>query len=351
MNTFQLFVTLSACVLLVLCLSGCLEITTTTQVNRDGSLVRMQVISGDSTEILEDVFPTPIDNSWTVTVNRQPKGGFERVASKLFRDAGELSAWAGDTSRPSLRFRANLKKRFLWFFTELVYRETYLDYNAFRSIPLSEYVTQAEIDQFYRHEYRKEPYPTKADSLAQADAGKRFEEWRARNVFEGYYAELVRGVRVLADPVLTPSLLAAQREELYEKTRQWIEGAGNMDTLRTIVQKVIKLPQMRKAMLLNEVGFAVHKARLSFMENLIGHLKQTNIVMPGLITDTNAPTIEGNTASWKEVATFAYLGDYEIWVKSRVVNWWAVVTAGVIAFLAVALVITGSIGRRPRAIR
>jgi hypothetical protein len=350
MNTFRYLATLCGCALLMLCLSGCLETTTTTQVNRNGSLVRIQVISGDSTEVLSDVFPTPIDSTWTVTVNRQEKGGFERVASKLFRDAGELSAWASDTSRPSLRFRGNLEKHFLWFFTELVYREKYLDYNAFRSIPLSEYVTQAEMDRFYRHEYRKEPYATKADSLAEEEAGKRFEEWRARNVFEGYYGELVKGVQALADPTLTPTLLAAHKEEVYEQTREWIEGAGNMDTLQKIVQKVFKLPQVRKAIVLNEAGFAAHKAKLSFMENLIGHLKQTNIIMPGLITDTNAPTIEGNTASWKELATLAYLGDYEIWVKSRVVNWWAVVIAGAVVLLAIALFVTGSIRRRQRAI-
>lgn len=346
MNTLQRSIMTVAAVALSLMVSGCLEVQTTTQVNPDGTLLRTQILSGDSTEVWTHRFPTTIDNTWTVSVRRLEKGGFNRVATKLFRDAAEMNESFKDASSLSLRFHAVLEKRFLWFFTEFNYRETYAKYNPFEAIPLSEYVSPAAVEQFYRHEVNKEPYSTKGDSLAIEDAGKRWEEWRSRNMFESYYTELMKGLSALNEPSLPLSMVNARKEELYQKTEHWISGSGNMDTILALVQQVLKSPLVRQAARKNADGFASHKAKLAFVEEMLSTPHQMSIVMPGLILDTNGPTIEGNKVTWKEVTLFAYMTDYEIWVKSRVVNWWAVVVSAVVVLVAIVLAVGVGLRRR-----
>jgi hypothetical protein len=58
------------------------------------------------------------------------------------------------------------------------------------------------------------------------------------------------------------------------------------------------------------------------------------VEMPGIITDTNAPTVEGNKVTWRGFKS--YEGDFEMWVESRVVNWWSLVVTGLIMVLGIA---------------
>ncbi|HEX9934229.1 MAG TPA: hypothetical protein VGB38_03445, partial [bacterium] len=69
------------------------------------------------------------------------------------------------------------------------------------------------------------------------------------------------------------------------------------------------------------------------------------IIMPGLIFDTNASTVEGNKAVWKFDGKRLFWENYVLRVESRVANPWAIwVTAGL--FLAALAVLTVSFIRR-----
>ncbi len=333
--------------------SGCLEIKMNTRVNRDGSLVRTQRLTGDSSEVLTGKFPSVIDSSWTVTVSEvkapEAEKGWERVAVKTFSDASELNAAMAAPSGLSLRLRASLEKRFLWFFTEYFYKETYLRFSPFNTIPLSKYVTQSEIDKFYRHEMNKERFASEADSLSMKDAGDRFMEWRSRNMFEAYYQELRAGVEALHDPALTTAMLDKNKEELFDQMKGLMLSTGNADTLMTVVARILRTPKVRAAVHENERGFASYWEKVAFVEDL-SHSLQTSITMPGLIIDTNAPSVEGSTAAWKEIDSWAYFDDFEVWVKSRVVNWWAVGIAGIVVVGALVLLVVSLFRRRSRAV-
>ena len=328
-------------------LSGCLEITSHTEVRRDGSLQRTYTLSGDSSEVMRQDYPLPIDSTWTATVRRTEKGGFERTLTKNFEGDQELNAVLMDTARQCVHVRVALEQRFQWFFTEFRYSETYQNFNPFRAVPLADYVPPSMVERFYRHEVRKEPFESKGDSLALADAGERFEEWRQRSVFESYYAELAAGVQRLNDESLTLPMLAAQKEHLFEAAGEEILE-NKWDTVTTIVQSVLKAPRLRQALAMNTEGFSRLHADVDFMNTILEHPYTATISMPGLILDTNAPTVQGNTATWKEVPTFAYIGDYDLWIVSRVVNWWMVVLAGLVVLAALGTTIGALLRRRVR---
>ena len=327
-------------------LSGCLEIASHTEVRRDGSLQRTYTFSGDSTEATGQDYPLPIDGTWTATLRHTDKGGFERTVTKNFLNDEELNAALMDTTFKCVHVRVALTKRFQWFFTELRYSETYQNFNPFRTVALSDYVSPSMVEGFYRHEVRKEPFASREDSLAMADAGQRFEEWRQRSVFESYYAELAKGVQRLNDESLTLPILAAQKEQLFKLAGQEIL-AKKWDTVTTIVQTVLKTPRVRQALTSNADGFSQLKDNVDFMNTILEHPYTASITMPGLILETNAPTLKGNTATWTEVPTLAYIGDYDLWIVSRVVNWWMVVLAGVMVIAALGTT-TGALLRRQK---
>ncbi|HTP13155.1 MAG TPA: hypothetical protein VMM37_05975, partial [Bacteroidota bacterium] len=119
---------------------------------------------------------------------------------------------------------------------------------------------------------------------------------------------------------------------------------GNVDTLELIFAKTLRRPSARKAWQLKAAAFKDIKQKRNL--NLVSGKLVSNVIMPGLITGSNAQTIEGNKATWRDYKDFARILGYTMWVESRQVNWWAVILTGVIVFLLAALLIASALKRR-----
>jgi hypothetical protein len=334
MTTLQSLTRSIALVSLSLLPCGCLEIEITTQVSRDGRLFRTEVVSGDSGDVLSYGFISPVDSTWSVTLGGPDERSFERKASRLFLGADELSAATRDTAANTLPIRAQLERRFVWFYTEITYRERYLKWNPFGLVPLAEYVSAADLARGMNIGFAGQ-VPSKEDSLAKERVGQRWTEWMYRDMFEAYYAEFLKGARKLNDPSLPPAIVALHKEEIYRKCVKWWASAGSTDTIGVVIQSIFRNPKTREAIRSNARGFALHNARLSLAARIMGKLKRVTIEMPGTFIDSNAPNVDKNRGSWKGVADMSYAADYELWMTSRVVNWWVV--------LLTALVIIGGI--------
>jgi hypothetical protein len=328
MTTIQSLTRLLALVSLSLLPCGCLEIEITTQVNRDGSLLRSEVVSGDSAEVLSYGFISPVDSTWKVTPGSPDERSFERKASRLFLGADELTAATRDTAWKTLPIRARLERRFVWFYTEITYRERYLKWNPFGLVPLAEYVSAAELARSMSFAPAGRN-PNRDDSLAREKVGRKWTEWMYRDMFEAFYAEFIKGVKILNDPSLTPATVAAHREEIYRKCEKWWASTGAMDTIGAVIQSIFRNPVTTAAIQSNARGFALHNARLALVARVMGKMKQVNIEMPGVFIDSNAPNVDKNRGSWKAVSDMSYAADYELWMTSRVVNWWVVLLTAV----------------------
>lgn len=328
---------------LSLVVSSCLDITTTTTVHHDGTLTKTMTFSGDSTIIQKGNFPLRVDSTWQITRGRADNDKkMYATAERTFASTRELNAALRGNDLEHVTIETSLESTFQWFFTSYRYHETWKSYKQINEVPLSQYVDTSLIDIFYRHEILKEPFTSSADSVALKRSEGPYEEYRARNLFEAYYKEFMKGVRTLADDRLSPAVVEAAKEELFQRSIRHFSDS-NLDTVKFIFAATLKNRRALSASDANATGFATLKERLDF-ENLIGSYGfKTTVIMPGIITSTNSRSLEGSSASWNDFIIMGMFGDIDLWVESQAVNWWAVIltgiiVAGILAYLIAAVV-------------
>lgn len=334
---------------------GCLEIETTTQVRRDESLLRTVSFSGDSADVPKACIILGVDSSWTLGP-RPAEGKYVLTASREFSTVQEMAHALRGTPGTSITITPHLETRFSWFFTIYRYNETWSRLHQVNEIPLSDYISPGEVDMFFRHELRKEPFPTKGDSLALEDAEDRYAEWDSRNWFEAYYRIFLEGVRELGDPALTAESVENRKEVLFGTFRDqfgtFTEGAKarTLDTMGIEFARFLRNALAMKAAERKSDAIASLSKQKAFVEDFAPFGYKVRTEMPGLITDTNAPSINGNIVSWEGFEGMLYVTDYDMWVESRVVNWWAVGLATLLLAIVTALTVAGIVrGRRSTA--
>lgn len=341
--------------LIAVFLQGCGETQeSTTRVNPDGTIVRSERISpADSLAGLQTGFPPWVDSTWNIQFVRTEGRALSKTATKVFSSVEEMNRIFRGEKGTALAFRGDLEKRFRWFFTDFVYRETCLEWNPFDQVPITDYVTRSEIDLWFRYELfrsdqQQKPFATRGDSLALRDAQDRGSEWQMRSMFESYFAAFVKGVKSLNDPSLPPTSVLKQKEKLYALSRPLFEHSpNNLEPVHALFARTLGSIPARRAIELGKAGFELHAKKIEFLERMItSEGVVANIEMPGLVIDTNAPSLKGNTATWEDIRWRTYLGDFEMRVHSRMINWWAVVVTGILLAVAVSFTIAGMVRRR-----
>jgi hypothetical protein len=335
-----------------LSLSGCLDITSTSQVNSNGSIVRTITFTGDSTEVYAGNFPVALDSSWSrsITKSLEKDKIFTLTASRTFRDAEEMNSMLKGTFGKTLQYRFELDKSFRWFFTVYTYRETNIPFDQFTALPMTDFVSSAELDWLAKMmlpgDTTKE-LTTRGDSLAFESIMPRIQEGEWRNRFEAVFNAFLDGVRTLNNPLLTPAMVRPLKDSLYKRSAKAIDK-NKIDTLCIVFGAVLKNPLVGKAWQANAPGFDEIKRRIEFEHTTDSHKYVTHVVMPGIITGSNARKIEGNTATWQDFKDYARHIEYTMWVESRQVNWWAVVIALVIVASLVTLLVISMLRKRNR---
>jgi hypothetical protein len=341
----------TACLIGFLSLSGCLDITSTSKVNTDGSIVRTVTFKGDSAEVCEGKFPIVLDSSWTTQITRPSptsRKDYTLTATRTFRNVEEMNKVLGGTFGRTLQYRFSLDKSFDWFFTVYRYTETSLPYAQYTSVPITDYLSLQEValvTQDTLGDFDKRLPSTRGDSLAMENLIPREQEWEWRNRFEPVFSEFLVGVRSLNNSSLTPGMVESAKESLYKKSEYALDK-GNIDSLRMIFKAVLKTPLVDKAWESNTQGIEEVRRRFDFEKLTRSHKYFTNVVMPGLITGSNAKKIEANTASWQDYNEFAHRFEYTMWVESRLVNWWAVIIAIVLVAAIVTTLLISAFRRR-----
>ncbi|MBF8295904.1 MAG: putative transrane protein [Bacteroidetes bacterium] len=342
----------TACLIGFLLLSGCLDITTTSSVNRDGTIVRTIAFTGDSAEVYGGRFPVELDSAWSKSVTKtKGKEICTLVASRTFRNVGEMNEVLKGTFGRTLQFRFELDKSFEWFFTVYRYRETTIPFVQYSAIPMSEFLSRAEMDwltEMFLQRDPKKPLPTRGDSLAFESIIPRAQEWEWRNRFEAVFNAFLDGVKTLNNPSLTPTMVGPLKDSLYMRSAKAIDKR-KIDTLRIIFAGVLKNPLVEKAWQANVSGFDEIKRKIEFESKMNSHKYVTSVVMPGLIMGSNAREIEGNTATWGDFMDIARYVEYTMSVESRQVNWWAVIIACVLVVSLMTALIISVLRRRSRA--
>jgi hypothetical protein len=160
---------------------------------------------------------------------------------------------------------------------------------------------------------------------------------------------LLDKVKKLNHPDLKPELMVSQKEALFIECRDidWFEKGWIMEMLKKC-EVVLQTPGIVKIWEQDKKAFSQFESKLQAFDSLIGDEFTNEVMMPGLITDTNAETIKGRKVTWKFSMDNFFLTDYEMWVTSRRVNWWVVGIAAFVLVLVLATLIASKVIRRKR---
>ncbi len=339
---------LFACGTLMLLFSSCLDVETSTVIHRDGSVTRTVFLTGDSASVYGGVYPLPLDSSWQVSMTRKDEKTFVYRAERTFARIRDLNAAAAGTRGKTLTSVSDLDEGFQWFFTVYRYTETWKCYRVVNAVPLSAYVSDADLEFAYRHEIRKDSTSAQ-DSIRVEAITERYEEWQKQNVFEAYYREFVRGVRALHSPRLAVADVERQRPRLFDSlAADLVANKTNIERASKRFAAVLGSSAAREAFRANAAGFDSLKALLDFEESGHGSNFTASVTMPGLIVMTNAEGIEGNTAHWKDAFALNDLRDVTLQVESRVINWWAVIGTGIAIVAILFYLLLAAYRRKPR---
>ena len=328
-------------------LSGCPEKDrVTTKINADGSGIRStgninpkEYKGIDS--ITHDLL-IPVDESWEL----QQENDSTALLVKEFESVEDLNKlFETDRSTMSIYDRKiEFEKQFRWFHTNIIYREIYG--GLFQDIPLENYLSEAEIAYFKSGLGEEDPLMKHmnkdAMDLLDENIEMRLGLWiHDQLLHRGYRQvleimdsmnlrdELVLGVEPLEDSVVKylderdMRLMTFEDDQIHIVEFARIMGfIGGLDSasIEKIAMKVEQnqLDEEYENMILSDDYF-------------------NQLIMPGLLTDTNAEELKGDTLIW-DVGSLKFLdADFVMFAESKVPNYWAYLVSGFV--LIVALII------------
>jgi len=310
--------------------SGCLEITGTTTVYENGTMERTFTIKGDSDKVHTKSSIIPIDDKWKRTITKDSTGKFILTAKRSFASTADMNAAMRGKEGQTLQISVSMEKHFRWFFSTIHYSETCKTFRQLRTIPLKTWMTPEEVSLMTKHVFDKEPFEKASDSVAVVRIYKRFVEWEERNLFEAFFKVVLDGARSTGNESLRDTALLHMKETLYTRSQMYVREK-NMEKVIGVFSDHFGKDAVQSALDANSLGLDTLKKKLDFQTNVGSNEYTVKLVMPGFITATNASSLEGTTAIWKNVISRSSIADYEMWAEARVVNWWAIiVTVGVV---------------------
>lgn len=345
--------TLIAFTPLIFCalIQGCLDVEITTRVHPDGSLTRTVEISGDSSETVLGCRLMGVDSTWVQRTDTNANQKTRLVATKEFRSDNEANGALAGVPLKRAGILLKLEKHFRWFTTSYRYEETWKKIYPFDHVPMSNYLSKWDLEMLRVGSEKKDTTSTEGDKRAIKDAMQRATEWVRRNTFEEYVSRVIEGVKMLNDPSLPVDSVTHAKSRIFARVGEFFESKKTLviDSIRLGFVDELKNRTILKAMDANAGSLKEFEDILAFLEEVDGPQYKANVIVPGLITDTNAGTVEGNKVRWENFKDFAlYFGDYTMWVESRVINWWIIVGTGLVVFAIGFMMVIGLVrNRRP----
>lgn len=341
--------TLASPFLLLLLLEGCLDITTTTRLHLDGSLTRSVFLEGDLSDIQLGSRLLAIDSTWAKVTDTTASGNQRVTATREFKSSEEATRALSGIPTKKIGIALNVEKRFRWFTTTYRYEETWRKLNPFDRVPMSNYLSKREIEMFLAAKSGKDSTDTPGDQLAKKAAEERANEWTRRNAFEEYFNRILDGAKAVNDPSLPVDTIRAAKDRIYKRISELMDSdkMKNDDSVCQVFAAELANPNIKRAFQASAGALAQIKETMEFLLESGRPRYSVSAVVPGLITSTNAQTIEGNKVSWRDFGeTFVYFADYTMWVESTVANWWAIVGTGVVIVGIGVVMVIGLVRRK-----
>ncbi len=326
----------------LLVISGCREITVSTQIHKDGTFTRTIRITGDSSDVFRGDLPYPVDSTWQKVATKDTSGDDDYILTyiKIYTNCDELNAEIhADTSwRRDLKRKITVADRFGFFYSYLSFREVFQPANPFTYLNYKDYLSADDILWLSG----KKDIVSRSDTARLEKAEERAEVFLATTITAEISHILEEGLAKLESSKQASEDVARYYDSIYQTVDKWeIEKPEKFISLFADWSgntAVLKLGELDPPL------FGEFAKKVSFFESLIDMESYPEIVeIPGIITETNSFMLKGNQVSW-EVQPFSLLfEEYELYVESRVVNNWAFIVTGVILLLLIIVMIVKAI--------
>ncbi len=350
-------------IILIICfilLSACKDITVTTIIFPDGSCERSIIVESQSEKIFNDVFPIPMDDSWVMDKKVSSKRSsspeehrFTYTARKKFKTIAELNLEFTDQESENvflLRPRIEFQKHWKGFFTTFIYHETYPILPLFKRIPADRYFSSEEMKLIELNIKNQGELEADIPNDEMKAFNNKFFNWYYGCIFEEFFHILQQKVKALKSDSLTLEKIISGKKELYTALINQMESITDTEIsikkVFKVGEKLFNTPDIWKLWEQNRETFEEYERGMKKIGDAMVNQYTNNVVMPGIITRTNAQTVIGNSVSWEIAPPYLFLRDYKMIVESRLVNWWLVGFTLVIFVVILAAILLGNLLRK-----
>lgn len=360
MKTYRLLFALCICTLPFL--AGCPDKKSViTTINKDGSCERKigyfdpREFEGIDSAIQE--LPVPVDHSWNLEVVNDSTA----VLVKSFESVEAMNAmYALDASTLNMAQRkAELKKEFKWFYTAFKYSETYG--GVLTEIPLKNYLQEKEIEAFKSNDSQKYLEKFITDHKSRKSLSDNIEERAGYWLHDHNYIMAFNDIVSMADSLQLidkhnlniQAVRDTVKQQIEELEKQIISFDFNYQMDFAALAGLIGTSLQLDSIAID--GLKQHVVNADFEEKyeeqiLFGFASDYDhmVIMPGLLMDTNAETVGGDTLKW-DLTFIKYLdSDYVMYAESRLTNTWAYIVSVLIVLLAAIIPFLGKLRARMR---
>jgi len=229
---------------------------------------------------------------------------------------------------------SHFEKKFRWFYTYMVYSDTYKALWRYKRVPLSDYFT-AEDYAFVQRLPAESKKISKADSIYLDQLMAKCEDkFMARAYFEEYYANLEDIVRREIPDKRAMDSLTVNKERLFNFAKN--EDPGDSSMLAALDSIGVHLSGEAREQYVQWTK--TQERKLEIMTQGYAGKYVHHIQMPWPVVSNNADSIVGNSLFWKPPVLKFLLTDYTMRAESRRLNYWAVVVSGLFIVVAGVLV-------------
>ncbi len=322
---------------LFLFLPGCLDIYLTTQLFPNGEIEKTILIKGDSTNLNDAPFYFMQDTGWTRKDIRVDDDKPAITMTRKFSSFKELNKSMNpeDTTIQVIRVKADLKKKFRWFFTYFDYSETILKADPYKTLDWRNYLTEKELKQLKLTEDQRKEQPQFNEAEYKL-IEKKYEEFVMRSAFESYYGILGSVLKKEPSYAAVQNELETRKEEIYRYMVDSSEAAQGKDLLVALD----KYLNRNDLVVLNDKyagDFKIFDEKMGLWDNNSANSYKFIIRMPGILLQSSSTQIEGLESRWEFTGNDIYFDDVQLTCESRMINKWAFVVAGIVLVMAIGL--------------
>jgi len=329
-------------------LSGCPDTkSVTTTINKDGSCIR--TIGDFDSEDFKGIdsvkhdIPIPVDEGWEL-VNINDSTALLRREFGSMTELNEL--YSSDESELKMYKRnVKLEKKFRWFHTVFQYSESYD--GLLTEIPITNYMSEDEAEVFKSNSPQDHPLLENLDKKSQNSLSDNIEErfgyWLHDNIYSLAFDDIVE----IIDSLGLINAKSINVIELKDSVKYLIDQGDKQlmtfddDQMPPVdVAELIGIVMDLDSSSIGILKEKVYNSKLDekYENEILGGFGEeydNNIIMPGVLTDTNAEILKSDTLTWL-VGPIKFIdSDYVMYAESKVTNRWAYILSGFILTIAI----------------